>query len=100
MSKLLSVKEAAVLLKISKQRVLQLIKTNVIQAERISWGYIIREENLAGIKWKRNPGREPKTATCAACGSIMVCPACQKPVETACALCGKPGTNLCDECQG
>lgn len=103
MSKLLSVKEVSVLLNISKQRVLQLIKTNIIQAERISWGYIIREENIAGIKWKRNPGRKPKPTTCSTCGSIMVCPTCQKSVDKKCMLCGKPTMaedSFCDECRG
>lgn len=99
MSKLLSVKEASVLLKISKQRVLQLIKTNIIQAEKVSWGYIIREENIAGLKWKRNPGREPKPATCGTCGLTMICPNCT-PVETVCAICKKPTAAICDECRG
>ena len=102
MSKLMSVKDVAISLKISEQRVLQLIKANIIPADTISSVYVIREENLSGIKWDRKPGKKAKAKTCPTCGSIMVCPTCQKSSEKVCVLCAKPTTNedsLCDECR-
>lgn len=102
MNKLMGVKEVAISLKISEQRVLQLIKTNIIPADTVSSVYVIREENISGIKWDRKPGKKAKAKTCPTCGSNMICPTCHKPVETVCVLCGKPTMaedSLCDECR-
>jgi excisionase family DNA binding protein len=59
--KLLSVKEVSSRADISRQRVLQLIESNELQAEMVGRNYVIRESDFeAWSNSRRKAGRPPK----------------------------------------
>jgi excisionase family DNA binding protein len=57
--KLLSVSEAAEILGVVRQRVLQLIYADRLDAEKVGRQYVIRESNLNAVKNRKN-GRPKK----------------------------------------
>jgi excisionase family DNA binding protein len=60
MEKLLSVAEVAARLKLTRQRVNQLIDSGDLPATRIGRSYVIREADLAKVKHRPSPGRPKK----------------------------------------
>lgn len=62
MEKLLSVAEAALILKVHRTRINQLIAEGLLPATRIGRAYVVRESDLEKVKGRPRPGRPKKTA--------------------------------------